>query len=452
MPVQDSVSHGEKIEHSGPGRFHPVAKFYDIVLKHTRLSTQKQRLSESAWLEFLFDRLAFQEAHPITADAHQSAIKSDASYAVKDLLDMLAEKKLKLQIPTLEKVLSQYSHILEGDRSHMDWGIIGACLSINPDVFVIPTISKDPSGQRLRAPNEYLSALFARINEISSSFDTGSEASRKVIQEIVLVSLVKGFTQARDLLSFIEHWKSNLMLTVRVANGPGKPLDSNHSNRNPVAEAQNGPNVWENEDLLQEVAAQFRQRITIGQLQAILKEMSTTFIPVHTTQAAEQLRSTASELVILDCILSGCRTEDTIRQLTDTIKDLYQTLLASCEASALPHSHSWRAWRCISTIKSRWKAELHSSLEIQEMEGRLAGKALSFIAQTDKSCLVEDMLQSLNFVLSVIETSATSTQRQELASSIIQAVMDGLKSSDELLKLDISKLVCFNRSLRNSVD
>ncbi|KAI4174969.1 MAG: hypothetical protein LQ343_001996 [Gyalolechia ehrenbergii] len=450
-PLQDLVFHSEHRKHSQNKRIHPMARFYDIVLKHTPLATQKQRISESAWLEFLFGRIAFQEVHAV-ADASQPTATPDTTHAVKDMLNMLAERKMKLQIATLEQVLSQYSHILVGDHFHVDWAIVGLCFHIDPDVFVIPTISKDISDQHTRRSNQYLSSLFARINETSLSSDTMSEASRKSTLQTVLVPLVKGFTKARDLLSFIEHWRSNLILTLRLTNDSKKPSDSRHEDHEPSSVAPDSQTIWEDEDLLQEVAAQVEQRLIIGQMEAVLKDLSAAFLPANATQQAEQPQSAATNLTILDCILSGCKTENTIRQLTGVIEDLYKTLLALCEADNLPHRHSWRAWRCISTIKSRWKAELHPSLEVQEREERLAEKVLKFITHMGQSCSAEDLLQSLSFVLSVIEAPADPSQRKELASSTIQAVMEGLRQSNISFELERSKSVQFNSPIEKSLD
>ncbi|KAL9026555.1 MAG: hypothetical protein Q9196_004796 [Gyalolechia fulgens] len=438
-PLHDPAFRSEHRQHPQNKTIHPVARFYDIVLKHTLLSTQKQRISESAWLEYLFDRIAFQGLD-LVADAPGSATTPDTTDAVKDMLHLLVDREMKLQIATLEKVLSQCSHVLEGDYFHVDWVMVGLCFHIDPDVFVIPTISKDTLGQPIRRPNQYLSALFARLNENSLSSDTTFEVSRQTILRTVLVPLVKGFAQARDLLGFIKHWRSNLMLTLRLSNDSEKPSDSRHDDHELSSVAPDGQNIWEDEDLLQAVAAQVEQRLFAGEMEAIFKDLSAAFVPANATEDAEQPQSAATSLIILDCILSGCHSENTMRQLSVVIEDLYKTLLAISEADSMSHRHSWRAWRCISKIKSRWRVDVYPSLDVQEVEKGLAGKALKFIAQMDQSCPSEDLLQSLNFVLSVIEARGDLSKHTELANSTIQAVMDQVRQTDGCFELEESKL------------
>ncbi|KAL8934781.1 MAG: hypothetical protein Q9216_005735 [Gyalolechia sp. 2 TL-2023] len=429
-PLQESVFRSEDHTHSEKKRIHPAARFYDIVLKHTSLTTSTQRISESAWLELLFDRIAFQE---------ESTATPDTTKIVKDMLGMLAERDVKLQIAILEKVLSQCSRILEGGHARVDWAVVGLCLHTSPDVFVIPTISKDMSGQRDKKPNQYLSALFASIEETSRSSDTTSAASRKDILETVLVPLVRGFAQARDLSSFIEYWRSNLILTLRMRNDIAKPSSSRHDYHESLLASPGGQTIWEDEYLLQEVATQVEQRLIVRQIEAILKNLSAAFSPTSGTEKIELSQSAAADLTILDCILSGCRTEKTIQQLTGLIKDFYKNLQALCEVDTLPQGFSWRAWRCISTIKGKWRTELHPSLDVQEMEARLAGRALESLAHMDLSCSTEDLMQCLNFVLTMVEASVDTAQRRKLARATMQAVLNGLGQSYESFKHQESK-------------
>ncbi|KAL8714502.1 MAG: hypothetical protein Q9225_006550 [Loekoesia sp. 1 TL-2023] len=438
-PLQDPILRSKHRDHSQDEKFPPIARFYGIVLQHTPLATPKQRMSEKAWLEFLLDRIALQACTTIT-DAPHPTLTPHSTDALKIMLKMLAEMKIKLGIAILEQILSQYSHILEKESHKMDWDIVGLCLDIDPDVFVIPTISRDASVEPARRPNKYLSALFQRINEFSLSPDATSELIRGNNLEVVLVPLVKGFAQARDLVGFINHWRHHLVQYQRLAHDPDKLPNSSNTSLEPSLSLEDGQSMWEDERLLRAVASQAAQRMTIEQIEAILQESGAALRPTNAISDQGRGMYAAANLIILDCILHSCRSENTITKLAGVIEKLYTTLLASCEADSLPSLYSQRAWRCIATIKSRWTAELDPSYDVQKMEKTLASKALNLLSHIDTSCVVEKLLQSLNFVLSVIE-SPVSSSRRELADMTVKAVKDVLRTYMKNVALELSQRI-----------
>ena len=447
-PLQDPAFRTERRGHSEHEAMHPVARFFDIILKYTPLATTQQRISEQAWLQFMLDQVALL-APALASDPPDSTLQ-EPQRALKDVLQMVATKKLKLEIAMLEKILSQNSKLLYKEGHPVDWLVVGLCLEIDPDIFVVPTISKDAAGQATREPNKYLSALFGKINNLSLSSEATSELFRQDILKHVLIPLAKGFAQARDLVGFVNHWRSNILQSRPLSYGPDNVLliDRTESESTLKMAAHS---LWEEEDLLRAVAALLEQRLNFRQIEGVLKELSAALVSTHLSQATEQGLSTAANLVILDCMLSSCKKEDIVSQSAKLVDGLYTDLLALCEANLLPESQSWRPWRCIAKIRSRWAVELSLSLEVRELEERVARKAIKLLSQKDPDHPNKALLQALNFVLSLLE-DPNPPFRRELAHLIVQVFVDALSQHNRHAEPEKTRRLDRQPTFHQSVD
>ncbi|KAL9010703.1 MAG: hypothetical protein Q9173_004395, partial [Seirophora scorigena] len=445
-PLRGIVSQREHQHKFHIEKFHPIARFYRIVVEDTPLETSKQRISERAWLQFMFDHIATQ-ASIFVSNSSDFTSNPDSTKALKDILGIVSDQNIKFETASLEKILTQCSLLLNKESSLMDWDIITLCVAIDPDVFVIPAVSKATADLPARKPNTYLIALFRKINALSQSAQAKSKQSRSMRQaELITVSLVEGFAHARDLLGFIDHWTSNLVHAQSLRNDAedqtvnldgqtddpddqigdsGEQTDENSINSPRRSRANKGSSVWEGDLLSQAVATEVEPRLTIGQIENLLQKSKVGLRAMNTDSDREQGRYVA-DLVILDCILSGCHNEDNIEQLTEIVKDLYTIILASLEAEVPPKFHTWRLWRCMATIKSRWVIQLNRSINFSESEENIVKKALEQLSNLNEGHSMEELLQSLNYVLSVIESPGLPL-RNRFACSTIKAITDALK-------------------------
>ncbi|KAL8897291.1 MAG: hypothetical protein Q9207_007287 [Kuettlingeria erythrocarpa] len=401
-------------------KMHPIAQFYAIVLKHTPLATPKQRLSEKAWLQFLFDHLT-KQASVLEIELSESPLTPDPIRASKDMLAMLADHKVKLEVSALEKILEQRSHIFDNNEDlQVDWELVGLCLKIDPDVFVIPAVSKDHADRTSRKPNEYLASVCKKINAATQASETMPEKLRQKIEEVILIPLVDAFSQARNFSGFVDLWRSNL---IQAHEHAGTPEAHPANDLDPLvrdSRAKSDLNLWRSERLLQAVADRVEARLTVGQMQAILSKPDP---------------STATDLVILDCILSGCKNEHTIEQLSETVKIVYRTLLGSCEVDHMCVEEPWRVWRCLATIESRWARDMILDTNDEELEAKIASKALEQQIQLGQSHSIDELLQSLNFVLSVIDCLGADSRR-EAAFTAVHAIMTASEYYSEQIKTE----------------
>lgn len=420
-PLRNLVSqsgHKNKFDNE---KLHPIARFYRIIVENTPLQTTKQRLSERAWLQFMFDHITTQISI-FGCDSSDFAPHPNSTEVLKDMLGIVSSHNIKLETATLEKVLAQCSNLLDEDSLQVDWDVVLLCLEIDPDVFVIPAVSKAVADTPLRKPNTYLSALFQAINDLAQSLPVNSEYSRRMHQaELVLVLLVKGFAQARDLIGFVDHWTSNLVHTQSLTEDSDDRTDDDTVDPQHHSRVNKHPNVWESEDVLQAVATEVELRLTIGQIGKILQKSKLELSAMNPDSDQEQGRHAAADLVVLDCILSSCNNEDAVERLAEIIQDVYTTFLASFEAEVPPRFHTWRFWRCMATMKSRWVIQLSQSAELRESEENITKMALEPFSNPNRCHSMEALLQSLNYVLSVIE-SLGFPLRSQFACSTIKAI------------------------------
>ncbi|KAL9592927.1 MAG: hypothetical protein Q9179_006243 [Wetmoreana sp. 5 TL-2023] len=406
---------------------HPIARFYDIILKHTPLSTPKQRVSGKSWLQSMFNRIAGHASSSMVSSPH-SALTEDYKVGLRQMLELVMKYQVKLESNTLEMVLTQNSNILDARVFHeVDWSIVQLCLHIDPDLFINPAIlSNAIASPPTRGPNRFLTALFSRLSgHIQWPNATREETSRRTVKD-VLLPLVNSFAQVRDLSGFLNYWRSNLMSSESLATSVDQQRNESNNDLASSLSPESHPSVWEHEDLLQAVAKLVETRLIARQVEVIIQEAKTALEPATTGSVLEQRSTIAGNLVILDCVLHGCTAENTIFKLSGTASEAYSTLLRVLEIEHLPHNCRWRVYRCMATIKQRWKSKLDCGPDVPNLEQQATRNALQLHADVENNCPIDEVLQSFNYVLSII-ASTDSQFLDEFAKSNVDSVTTALK-------------------------
>ncbi|KAI4196870.1 MAG: hypothetical protein LQ350_006290 [Teloschistes chrysophthalmus] len=348
----------------------PIAHLYSIVVKYTPLDTSKQRVSEKGWLQFLFDRL--------TTHASILVVPSPAGIkALKEIFKTLLAKKMKLDIATLERILSSVSHLLGDQQSLVNWDIISLCLKMDPDVFVVPTVSRETvSGEPVRIPNRFLRALYDKSYLFSGSLRSTSPDIHQSVLEDSFIPLIDGFIHARDLSGFIKQWitnlehsRSHLLGTDHIITGPGRRQAGSDIASEAGSLIDNAQTLWEHETLLEAVASHIETRLTTGQIDRILQNAKTVLLDVKYSANKEKGQSFLANLVIVDS-----------------------------QSDRKPEV-------CSIEEKAAWRA-----LELASYMGKF------------HPVEVDDVLQSCNFGLSVIN-NVTSPNRGEYANHLMKSII-----------------------------
>ncbi|KAL8994716.1 MAG: hypothetical protein Q9169_005380 [Polycauliona sp. 2 TL-2023] len=406
---------------------HPVACFYNIAMKSTPLSTSKERIANRPWLQYLFDRLSDQLESLTTASSETPKSAKGYSLAIKQMLEMILIHKSNLKTSTLQNVLSKVSHIFDAVPVEVNWKIVSLCLKIDPDVFVIPN-SKVAS---TKAPNELLVALCTRLNGLSDPTHKASDEMINMVLQDVLVPLVEGFAHARDLINFINYWKANMTQIKDLGTEMKSQQSSSGNSEISSPDVPDTRCIWEHEELLQAVAGLLESRLTTGQIGLLLQEANTIVENATSTSGPIAWSIFSANLVILDCVLSGCTNENTVSVLPNIVQSTYVALFRLREADRLPTILRWRVWRCIATINNRWGDDFTQHDDLRTLETRAAKNALRNQTQTILHDNSKEGLHSFNFLLSVIDSERP--HNEALAESTVQYVVSLLGRYAELV-------------------
>lgn len=422
-----SMSWQEPIE-----TIHPVTRFYGIILKHTPLSTSKERIASRPWLQYMFDQLADQLSKLPASSLQKSNPAQVYPLAIKQMLEILVVHNINLGTATLDRVLMQVSQILNTKPDQVNWHIVGLCLKIDSDTFVNPNDTDRGTISSIRTPNKFLAALFTRLNDLSDqSQKTGDETLTMVLRN-VLVPLVEGFAHARDLIGFIRYWRSNLAQYRKstIESSPQPATDG--SSKEHSTHVRNAQCIWEYEGLLQAVAGLLESHLTVGQVETMLQEAHTAVESAKTISDPNAWSTFSVNLVILDCVVNGCTNENTISKLSMTIQSTYVALLGLCKAENIPVTLRWRVWRCIATIKNRWEADLTPSFDLHGSEENAAMYALTIQTGKNLGNDPKERLHSFHFLLSFID-DAYPLLYTALAESAVKFVISLLNLYAELV-------------------
>lgn len=422
-----STSRAESVE-----AIHPVARFYSITTKHTPLGTSKERITSRPWLQYLFNRLSDQLSSPTITSLQTLNQAKDYPVTIKQMLEILVAYKINLGTSTLERVLTQVSKILNKETEEVNWYIVGLCLKIDSDVFVIPNDSERANTSSRRTPNKFLAALFTRLNDLPDPSQKANDEKLAMVMRNVLVPLAEGFAHARDLIGFINYWISNLTQSRKSTTELSPQPATDDSSKEFSSHSRQAQSIWEHEALLQAVAGLIESHLTVGQIETILKEAHTAVESADTVSDPTTWSTFSTSLVILDCVFNGCTNENTISKLSMTVQSSYLALLSLCNAENIPVILRWRVWRCIATIKNRWDADLTPSPDIHDLEENAALYALQIQSEKDAGKDPEERLHSFHFLLSIID-NAQPLLYTELADSTVQFVVSLLNRYAELV-------------------
>ncbi|KAL8966531.1 MAG: hypothetical protein Q9183_003333, partial [Haloplaca sp. 2 TL-2023] len=419
-PLEDLTSSSNSLSHQTEKYSQCIAGLFHMVIKHTPLATAKQRTAEKSWLQYMFDHITRHAV--ILTDlpiAHHSS--EYPVEALKMMLKMLSEKGMQLEKPTLRKILTEISNMFDGRPGEVEWELISLCLRMDPDVFVVPEAPDGSNtGSTKGSPNEFLVALAATLSDLARRPPRVSQYMMEEMVEHVIVPLVNGFADARNLSGFVNHWRFWLLR---------HHLRNQNSEKQSSANPQATSNVWEDERVLQEVAKLIEARMTAKQVDAMLLEANSALATDFAGSSLEhRISALVAELVILDCILHACSTDDICAKVSETSTKIYSALvsmLLSWQAYPVP---KWRIYRCMTVLKRRWIAEIDEESDMMKGEATVVSSALEMFAKADTHEGLEDveeLEQAFNYTIAVIGKASRSLSG-ELARSLIVAISKAL--------------------------
>lgn len=312
-----------------------LSQLYGLAIESCQKRSSTVGQADVSWLEGLFVKLSGIAGILLPPQSH-----SDAQICHKRLLtrmlDAAIEARMTLSVSLLQSILGKDSGILEvGLKNNAGKYLVNKCLSVDADVFVLPSTSSVSSSYGYRPPNVYLKKLLAELTEYESHDDD----EKGQIRDLVLLPLLHGFIRARDLLGFLEHWQEQLDISEVRRNGES-------------SQTLSSPGLWEDEALLNAVATAM-DSFTTSQIRQIFAKLSD---DKTMPQGLSSPRiTTLSSSVILYSVYRGISGHDKLGKLNDLAYSTFGSLQARLNKhKGNASSLRWRYWRIITAIIQRW--------------------------------------------------------------------------------------------------
>lgn len=333
----------------------PAAMFFKIAIQSRPRNTPRESRTEHSWLQRLFmyfaESLSFFDSS--TQDDGQ---RSKSIMIIHDMLCTAFKNGIHFDGPVLERILGQlFEHF--DSRVTAQWSMIQLCMEMDPRVFVSASRTSIITGKASQeVPNLFLRSLFKKITERGRELcsdsvppDSTDDVASNVHEDqvrAVAIQLVSAFAGSRELISFIRHWREQLIYYQQ-------------------SESVWDASIWEEPQLQQRLRERLEPCTTVEQIEKLLmiiKDDLTAFIERGTLGIVD-IRACISHMIVLDCVLSGCTTDSTIQKLRVGASAIYdvilQLLLVMSAADRCLRSSSWKV---LATINGRWPAMEGSSM------------------------------------------------------------------------------------------
>ena len=313
-----------------------VPDLFDTACLAIPQDTFRRKSHEAPWLETLFVaavEIAFTPSS-IEEEEMEDYIPADVNYmsefaiALEQLLRVALKHDIQLSLPTLMSNVD-YTGIFNKDIPEVQWGLIELFIKLGVDVF-LPNSGFAESAENLQA----------LLDTVEKYYRNGpADANYDMIKNGVMIPLMRGFTNARDLPKFMEIWYQALASVQDLRNNDS---DLTHSS------------IWEDDDL----------SIAFGEL--VKAPFMDTHVAALVESAATEIKSedgkvfNSSRVYANFVILEGCfRSRKLDFGVAEgSLLSIVETLTATLSAQETFH-WQWRLWRFVRNLleNSLWSID-----------------------------------------------------------------------------------------------
>lgn len=410
-----------------------IPLLFSVAVQRLPRNTPRQRSLADPWLRHLFSQLR-NISFSTTMLQHEQHI-SNLNWMLREALN----HRVRLDSTMLEAILAQVMNIANEDFNSPDaptcWALINLCLRIDANVF-ISSSSADHTRNDIPAPNRYLKFLLLQLSGGSWNSSPRSDPNYNFKMVHVIQPLVKAYTNARDLTTFISHWREQIILSKQQQN----TLDVD------APRYCNSETIWEDEELILQVGRMVEASLTTAQISDLLRNISAK-LPV--THAAIQCDSRSlADLVILESIIRGLSKESNLDHLTGDAHSIYLSIPSILSGKpGWAGDHRWRLWRILSIFNERWSLPRHSDAakQAERLAMIKAADSISYAISTGVEDVGTDFVTELHAFSFMLKRGPVRSGKSELdnhhISSAIQAILNSRKSAFDhvRLKLDWSR-------------
>lgn len=289
----------------------------------------RKQAHESPWLETLFVAVA-ELAYEMAEREGSSNYLSEYIHNFERLVQVVLDGDVRLSLHTLFAHV-KFTGILTDELAQVQWNLIALFIKLGVDIFLPSSGFKD-SKDLLDALLEMIK-LYWRSGASDSNYD--------VIKNDIVIPLMRGFTDARDLPTFIELWRKQLASMERA-----RIHDSN----------LRCSSVWEDEDLCDAfgelVKTSFMDAHIATQIQTAATEIKVTDRTLSTSPRAY------ANLVVLEAILRGRNLG--FETADGALVSVLETISPTLEAQQSLHWR-WRLWRLARTLLENCPLSTHNN-------------------------------------------------------------------------------------------
>lgn len=406
-----------------------IPLLFSVAVQSVPRNTPRQRSLDDPWLRHLFSQLR-NISFSNTMLQHKQHI-SNLNWMLRGALN----HRVRLDSTMLEAILAQVMNIADEDLNSPDaptcWALINLCLRIDANVF-ISSSSVDRTRNDIPAPNRYLNFLLLQLSGGIWKSSPRSDPNYNLKMVHVIQPLVKAYTSARDLTTFISHWREQIILCKQQQNKLA--VD--------VPRFCNSETIWEDEQLILQIGRMIEASLTRAQISDLLRNISAKLPVTHAAIQCDS-RSTA-DLVILESIIRGLSKESNLDHLTGDAHSIYLSIPSMLSVKpGWAGDHRWRLWRILSIFNERWSLPRHSEAakQAERLAMITAADSISYAISTGVEDVGTDFVTELHAFSFMLKTGPVRSGKSESGihhiSSAIQAILNSRKSASDHVRLQV---------------
>ena len=323
-----------------------LVMFFDIAALSVPRNDAKTRRAEQAWLRQLFKTLSSGLEAYWKLSSSPGARKLCA-LGIRNLLNRAVELDVSLDVSTVQLLIEQWSTLLNNEVTSVDWSLISLCIANNAEVFVAPVAGDSQGAYTYRPPNKYLVALFSKLKTTWLGKNQDWEITKQELTQNITIPLLQAFVKARDLLGFFEHFREQLNTSEESEEtGAFQALETGKENLS--------VNPWEDDELSITAAGLVERNLSNQQIDSVIALLRRR---LNSSVNEDGIEFGFGDSVVLDCLLSGCRSEEILEHIEAHFRFLFESLSKVVgKQSEVPDRHRWRLWRTLQTISQSWVA------------------------------------------------------------------------------------------------
>lgn len=408
-----------------------IPLLFRVAVQCLPRNTPRQRSLDDPWLQYLFGQLR-NISYLNTMLQHKHHI-SNLNWMLREALN----HRVRLDNTTLEAILAQVMNIANEGFNSPDaptcWTLINLCLQTDANVF-ISSSSADRSRNDIPVPNMYLDFLFLQLSSGSWKSSPQSDPNYNVKMVKAIHPLAKAYTNTRDLITFISHWREQIILCKQQQ--MMLAVD--------VPRFCNSGTIWEDEELILLVGRMAESSLTTAQISGLLQKISSKLPLTHAIIQCDS-RLTA-DLVILESIIGGLSRESDLDHLTGDAHSIYLSI--SSIISGDPDwagDDRWRLWRILSVFNERWSLPRHSGAaeQAERLLMAIAADSISSAIRAEAKGLERNFATELHAFSFMLKDVSVRGCKSELdthhISSSIQAILNNRQSACDYVRLNVDR-------------